>query len=181
MGYVLRFDMLTATQHLVCTAHRPAGAPPFEARWRSETVMALARGITADWAFDRLPILADALEEAGCDDVVLLRHCRECGHHTAHCWVLGDLFDRPPVPEPRRLTDEQVRREVEYVTGRHVEGPTDTRLGGFRSPLAGVWKWFLLAAAVSVFMRFVLLGAARPVVPQPQFRPPTYPPAQFKR
>jgi formylglycine-generating enzyme required for sulfatase activity len=47
----------------------------------SETVLALACGIASDHAFDRLPILADALEDAGCDNFTLLSHLR---HDDAH-------------------------------------------------------------------------------------------------
>jgi hypothetical protein len=56
--------------------------------WRSEPVSALAAGIYADRAFDRLPILADALEEAGCDDADILNHCRMPGPHVKGCWVV---------------------------------------------------------------------------------------------
>jgi hypothetical protein len=48
----------------------------FPASWRSETVVALATAIRADGAFDRMPILADALEEAGCEDAGMLADCR---------------------------------------------------------------------------------------------------------
>ncbi len=109
--------------HLTCSAARPSVATPFDSAWRSETAVLLARGIVTDSATDRLPILADALEEAGCDDEVILRHCRECPHHFPHCWVLSDLLDRPPLVEPHRLTDAEVRREVERVTGRPVAVP----------------------------------------------------------
>jgi len=56
--------------------------------WRSAAVMGLARGIYADRAFDRLPILADALEEAECDDADLLTHCRSDGPHVRGCWAV---------------------------------------------------------------------------------------------
>lgn len=57
-------------------------------RWRTETVVALARGIHFDAAFDRLPILADALEEAGCDSPEVLAHCPGPGPHARGCWVV---------------------------------------------------------------------------------------------
>ena len=60
----------------------------FEAGWRTDTVTALAEGIAVDGAFDRLPILADALEEAGCDDQRLLAHCRAEGPHVRGCWAV---------------------------------------------------------------------------------------------
>ena len=56
--------------------------------WRTSTVLALAEGIYAERAFDRLPILADALEEAGCDHADMLNHCRGPGAHVRGCWVV---------------------------------------------------------------------------------------------
>ena len=60
----------------------------FADSWRSETAVALASAIYADRAFDRLPILADALEEAGCDVPEVLTHCRGPGPHVRGCWVV---------------------------------------------------------------------------------------------
>ena len=54
----------------------------------SETAKGLADGIQADQAFERLPILADALEDAGCGDADLLAHLREPGRHVRGCWAL---------------------------------------------------------------------------------------------
>jgi hypothetical protein len=76
---------------LRCVAGNPFRTVAFDPNWRTETVTNLACGIVADRAFDRLPILADALEEAGCDDIDVLSHCRTPGPHTAACWVLGGL------------------------------------------------------------------------------------------
>ncbi len=66
----------------------PFAPVKFEKRWRTETVRLLTEGITADGKFDRLPILADALEEAGCDDADILGHCRGPGPHVGGCWVV---------------------------------------------------------------------------------------------
>lgn len=66
----------------------PPVAGLFQTNLRTETVQLLADGIHADRAFDRLPILADALEEAGCDDCELLAHCRGPGPHAFGCWAL---------------------------------------------------------------------------------------------
>jgi hypothetical protein len=51
-------------------------------------VLHLATAIYEESAFDRLPILADALEEAGCTDVELLGHLRGPGPHVRGCWVV---------------------------------------------------------------------------------------------
>lgn len=56
--------------------------------WLTPTVKALALGIYEQRAFDRLPILADALEEEGCMDVEVLLHCRREGQHVRGCWVV---------------------------------------------------------------------------------------------
>jgi hypothetical protein len=65
--------------------YRPAVLDP---SWLTPTVVALAEGIDADRAFDRLPILADALEDAGCTDRAILDHCRGTGPHVRGCWVV---------------------------------------------------------------------------------------------
>jgi hypothetical protein len=52
------------------------------------TVKRLAQAIYEERAFERMPILADALEDAGCDDSEILAHCRGQGPHIAGCWVL---------------------------------------------------------------------------------------------
>src|SRR5262249_18556134 len=64
---------------------RPAAIDPL---WKAAAVDPLARGIYEDRAFDRLPILADALEEAGCVDPAILNHGRRPGVHGKGCWVL---------------------------------------------------------------------------------------------
>jgi hypothetical protein len=61
---------------------------PHWPRWRTTTVVALARGIHRDQAFDRMPILADALQDADCDDSEVLKHCREAKEHARGCWVV---------------------------------------------------------------------------------------------
>jgi hypothetical protein len=60
----------------------------FEPAWRATDVVALARGIYEERAFDRMPILADALQDAGCTDRVLLLHCRGPFAHARGCWVV---------------------------------------------------------------------------------------------
>jgi hypothetical protein len=67
---------------------------PTITRWNDGTVLKLAQGIYDDRAFDRLPILADALEDAGCVDGDLLGHCRHQGPHARGCWVVDLLIGR---------------------------------------------------------------------------------------
>jgi hypothetical protein len=70
-----------------------------EAEWLTETVLALARGVVAARAFDRLPILADALEDAGCDHATLLHHLRYDTDHSSDCWALRPML-RPTLLLP---------------------------------------------------------------------------------
>jgi hypothetical protein len=64
--------------------------------WREATCVKLAASIRDDQAFDRLPILGDALEEAGCTDQGVLRHCRESvSKHAGWCWLLEELLNEP--------------------------------------------------------------------------------------
>src|SRR5262245_29253132 len=60
--------------------------------WNEGTILKLARRIYDERAFDDLPILADALEDAGCDNADILAHCRGPGPHVCGCWVVDLLL-----------------------------------------------------------------------------------------
>ena len=60
----------------------------FDRAWRSETVLQLAQHAQSTGDFSALPILADALEEAGCDSAELLEHLRGIDRHARGCWAL---------------------------------------------------------------------------------------------
>ncbi len=62
--------------------------------WRTEAVVALAEGIYAGRAFERMPVLADALEDAGCSHEDVLSHCRGDSPHVKGCWVVDLLTNR---------------------------------------------------------------------------------------
>src|SRR5262249_26087811 len=53
---------------------RPASIDPHWLHWNDTTVVKIAQSIYVDRAFNRLPILADALEDAGCGDADILAH-----------------------------------------------------------------------------------------------------------
>jgi hypothetical protein len=71
----------------------PAIAPAWLA-WNGGTVRKLAEAIYEDQAFDRLPVLADALEDAGCSDADLLGHLRGPGPHARGCWAVDLLLGK---------------------------------------------------------------------------------------
>jgi len=68
--------------------------------WNDGAIPKMAQSIYDARAFDRLPLLADALEDAGCDDADILSHCRTPGEHVRGCWVV-DLLLGKIVNEPR--------------------------------------------------------------------------------
>ena len=57
-------------------------------RWRTDTVVALASQMYESRDFSAMPILADALQDAGCDSAEILDHCRGPGPHVRGCWVV---------------------------------------------------------------------------------------------
>jgi hypothetical protein len=79
---------------------RPVRVDPAWLAWHDGTVARMARAIDAERAFDRLPVLADALEEAGCADPQALGHGRGGTGHAPGCWLLDALLDREPLTEP---------------------------------------------------------------------------------
>jgi hypothetical protein len=57
-------------------------------RWRTPAARDLAQTMYESRGFATMPILADALEEAGCDNADVLAHCRGDGSHVRGCWVV---------------------------------------------------------------------------------------------
>jgi hypothetical protein len=69
--------------------------PAIDPAWRTTDVVALARGIYEERAFDRMPIMADALQEAGCDNEDILAHCRDTNApHARGCWVVDLVLEK---------------------------------------------------------------------------------------
>jgi hypothetical protein len=61
----------------------------FDPAWRTDTAVALARGMYESRDFAGMPILADALQEAGCENTDILKHCRDAKQvHVRGCWVV---------------------------------------------------------------------------------------------
>ena len=62
--------------------------------WLTDTVANLARQMYASREFGAMPILADALQDAGCDDEDMLSHCRGDREHVRGCWVVDLLLGK---------------------------------------------------------------------------------------
>jgi hypothetical protein len=66
----------------------------FNPTWLTPNVVQLAQSIYNDRAFDRLPVMADALVQAGCDNDEILAHCRGPGPHVRGCWVIDLMLGK---------------------------------------------------------------------------------------
>jgi hypothetical protein len=75
----------TILRDILGNPFRPVAVDP---RWLTANTVDLARTIYEERAFERLPILADALMDAGSADEALLAHCRGPGPHVRGCWVV---------------------------------------------------------------------------------------------
>jgi hypothetical protein len=71
----------------------PAVHPEWLA-WHDGLISRLARSIYEERGFEQLPILGDALEEAGCSEERILGHCRQAGEHARGCWVVDLLLGK---------------------------------------------------------------------------------------
>ena len=67
----------------------------FSPSWRTDTAIALARQMYESRDFGAMPILADALQDAGCDNEDVLSHCRDTkGTHVRGCWVVDMVLGK---------------------------------------------------------------------------------------
>jgi hypothetical protein len=62
--------------------------------WNDQTVVRIAEAVYDERAFARMPILADALEDAGCDNTDILNHCRGPNVHMRGCWVVDLILGK---------------------------------------------------------------------------------------
>ncbi len=80
---------------IIGNPYRPAPLIPRHVLgWNDATVRRLAEAIYQEGAYHRLPILADALLDAGCEDDAIVSHCREPGPHVRGCWSIDLLLGK---------------------------------------------------------------------------------------
>ena len=72
----------------------PFRAVVLDPGWLTSTVVDVAQAIYNERTIDRLPILGDALEDAGCSSQNILNHCRQPGVHVRGCWALDVLLGK---------------------------------------------------------------------------------------
>ncbi len=86
-----RKEQAAIFRDLIGNPFRPVTLDP---RWLSSTVLDLARTIYDERVFERMPILGDALMDAGCDNEEIIEHCQGLGPHTRGCWVIDLLLGK---------------------------------------------------------------------------------------
>jgi hypothetical protein len=74
--------------------HPPPRPPAAALAWNDRLVPRLAQVIYEERRWPELPLLADALLDAGCEDEVLLAHCRQGGEHARGCWAVDSLLGK---------------------------------------------------------------------------------------
>jgi hypothetical protein len=72
----------------------PVALDPAWLRVNDGCVAKIAQSIREEDRFADLPILADALEDAGCVNQDILNHCRNAGNQPHRCWVLDLILER---------------------------------------------------------------------------------------
>ncbi len=72
----------------------PMHTTPFKQTWRSEDAQRIAQEIYETQEYTQMPILADALEEAGCSESRVLDHCRNGQQHWKGCWVIDGVLEK---------------------------------------------------------------------------------------
>jgi len=94
--YYRHFDSYDDMQPVGCKYCncRSGFFPQRYALWEGNTVLNMANDIYIHLSWDRMPILGDALEEAGCTEKSVLDHCRQPGQHGRGCWVVDAITNR---------------------------------------------------------------------------------------
>jgi hypothetical protein len=87
-------DLSGVAREIFGNPFRPVTVDTEWLAWNGGTVVKLSQVIYDDRAFDRLPLLADALEDAGCADAAVLEHLRGPGPHFRGCYVIDALLGK---------------------------------------------------------------------------------------
>src|SRR5262249_719138 len=90
-AYAERIAICKLLRDLFGNPFRPVA---FDPAWASFAVTSVAKHVYDRHAWEEMPILGDALEDAGCDDEQVLSHCRDGGEHVRGCWVVDALLGK---------------------------------------------------------------------------------------
>ncbi|MGH7171271.1 MAG: hypothetical protein ACRELG_13415 [Gemmataceae bacterium] len=91
-----------AEERVVCDLIRDIFGNPFRPiafdtawlSWHCGLLVSMAQKMYDSRDFSDIPVLADALEEAGCSDQDIVDHCRQPGEHVRGCWIVDLLLGK---------------------------------------------------------------------------------------
>lgn len=66
----------------------------FDPEWRTSNVVSLSKSMYESRDFSAMPILSDALQDAGCENEDILNHCRSDGPHVKGCWAVDLILGK---------------------------------------------------------------------------------------
>ena len=101
-----------------CVFGNPFRPTQLAASWVTADVALIAQAIYNKRSFEWLPVLAELLEKAGCENADALAHCRRAGPHVRGCWVV-DLL----------LAGAENQPAVGFLKGSQGHSGSDTREG----------------------------------------------------
>ncbi len=87
-------EQVELIREVIGNPFRQLQLPPYVFAWQGGLIRQLAEAIYQEKAFERMPLLGDALEDAGCYDEYILDHCRQGKSHVRGCWVLDLLLGK---------------------------------------------------------------------------------------
>lgn len=89
---IARAGFVNSVRDIFGNPFRPVAFSP---EWRTSTAVALAQQMYELRDFSPMPLLADALEDAGCDNADILDHCRDMkAMHVRGCWVVDQVLGK---------------------------------------------------------------------------------------
>jgi hypothetical protein len=98
-----RADLKALGRFLLELCGNVCSPPVLDPAWLTRDVVALAESIESQGTFESMPILNDALLDAGCNSRAVLRHCRgllehedQPNQHAPGCWVIAAILNREP-------------------------------------------------------------------------------------
>lgn len=81
-------EQVTLLRELFGNPFHPISVEP---SWLTPTVLTLAHIVRTERAFELMPVLGDALQDAGCDNAEVIDHCYGPGPHVTGCWLVDRL------------------------------------------------------------------------------------------
>jgi hypothetical protein len=90
----IKTELSFQTALLHCIFGNPFRPVAFSGDWRTETALILAQQMYESCDFEAMPILADALQDAGCENDDILTHCRGESRHVRGCWVIDQILGK---------------------------------------------------------------------------------------